>query len=240
MVKILDCTIRDGGHDTNWVFDHNFVIDLMKKSNENNVHFFEIGYRNHLEKEDKGEFFNCTPELIKEFLPHKGNLKLGVMTDTSRFSLEDFPNVNDDNIDFVRIACHSDRIQDTLEIAEELHKRGYRIFIQLMDITSVDANGYLQLFAWENKSILESLYFADSYGKLTPLDTTMYYNKLMILGYNNISFHGHDKSKLALKNSLQVITLGGYSIDISEIKGERFGGNLTSEEFFKNYSTNSL
>ena len=49
-----------------------------------------------------------------------------------------------------------------LEIAEILHKKGYKIYLQLMDISNVDANGYLKLFAWENKDIIEGVYFADS------------------------------------------------------------------------------
>ena len=56
MVKILDCTIRDSGFETNWNFDDEFVFDLMQKLNEKKVQFFEIGYRNHIDTEDKGRF----------------------------------------------------------------------------------------------------------------------------------------------------------------------------------------
>ena len=47
MVKILDCTTRDGGHTTNWNFDDNFVFALMEKLNNSGVNYYEIGYRNH-------------------------------------------------------------------------------------------------------------------------------------------------------------------------------------------------
>ena len=52
-----------------------------------------------------------------------------------------------------------------------------------MDISNVEADGYIHLYSWENKSILESLYFADSYGTITPEETEKYFNKLKILGY---------------------------------------------------------
>ena len=71
MVKILDCTIRDSGYETNWNFDDEFVFDLMRKLNNKNVSYFEIGYRNHIDNEDKGKFYNCTPQLLQKFYQAK-------------------------------------------------------------------------------------------------------------------------------------------------------------------------
>ena len=33
-IKILDCTLRDGGYYTNWDFDKNFVIKYLKTMEE--------------------------------------------------------------------------------------------------------------------------------------------------------------------------------------------------------------
>ena len=234
MVKILDCTIRDSGYETNWEFEDKFVFNLMKNSNKKNIQFFEIGYRNHIDKEDKGKFYNCTPELLKPFYKEKGELKLGIMVDTTRYCEADFLGADKDYIDFIRIAGRSEKIPQTLEIAESLHKKGYTIFIQLMDVSNIDTNGYLNLLAWENKNIVESIYFADSKGTLQPEEISNYFYKLKTLGYNNISFHAHNASGFALKNSLKAIELGAKSIDISHISGGRNGGNLTADEYFNN------
>ena len=51
MVKILDCTIRDGGHQTNWDFDDEFIFNLVKKLERNNIDYCEIGYRNNIDKQ---------------------------------------------------------------------------------------------------------------------------------------------------------------------------------------------
>ncbi len=232
MVKILDCTIRDSGFETNWNFDDEFVFDLMQKLNEKKVQFFEIGYRNHIDTEDKGRFYNCTPEVIEKFYTKKGNLEIGVMVDTTRFSEKDFAGADKDLLDFIRIAGRSEKISETLEIAEILHAKGYKTYLQLMDISNVDANGYLKLFAWENKDIIEGVYFADSKGSLQPDEISTYYYKLKTLGYHNINFHAHNASGLALKNSLKAIELGVNNIDISHIAGGRNGGNLTADEYF--------
>lgn len=231
MIKILDCTTRDGGHNTNWEFSAQYVFDLMAKLNQYNVSYFEIGYRNHFEIDDKGDFYNCSPEFLEKFYNKKENLQLGVMTDVTRFLADDFPAQNADNIDFVRVAAHPDKISIACEIVENLYEKGYKVFLQLMDVSHIEADGYLHLFAWENKHILESLYFADSYGILSPTDVEQYYNKLKILGYNKISFHGHNNNGNVLENSIKAAALGAYTVDTTDKGIGRRGGNLDLDEF---------
>ncbi|MBD5401793.1 hypothetical protein HDR58_03185 [bacterium] len=233
MVRILDCTTRDGGHETNWNFTDDFVYQLMNSLNQSGVSYYEIGYRNHYDNEGKGCFYNCTPEFLQKFYSAKGKLQLGVMTDTKRFSMEDFSGSENDFIDFVRIACHPDKIDETLNIAKEVHSKGYKVFVQLMDISNVDEQGYISLFKWKDKTILESLYFADSYGTLYPQDIEKYYNKLKILGYENLSFHGHDNVGMALQNSLKAVEMGAYSVDVTLDGIGRCGGNLNSKDLLE-------
>ncbi len=230
MVKILDCTTRDGGHTTNWNFEKNFIQDLIKCQNNSNISYYEIGYRNHFDNENKGTFYNCNPNILKEFYDIKENILLGVMTDTKRFSIQDFHSKDEDNIDFIRIACHPDRIKETLDIAKELYLRGYKIFVQLMDISNVGDEEYKILEKWNDKNILESLYCADSYGTITPQDVEKYFNQLKEIGFNKISFHAHNNSNLALENSLKAVEKGAFSIDITLNGIGRCGGNLNAEE----------
>lgn len=229
MIKILDCTTRDGGYASNWNFDDEYIFNHIKFLNENNISYYEIGYRNYHDTEDKGSFYRCTPELLKPFYQAKENLKLGIMTDTTRYNAEDFPGQAEDCIDFVRVAVHPDKIPQALNIAENLYQKGYMVFVQLMDVTNIEADGYLYLYMWDKKNILESLYFADSYSKLIPSDIPQYYNKLKILGYNKISFHAHNNSGHAYENTISAINLGAYSIDVTKNGIGRNGGNLDFE-----------
>lgn len=233
MVKILDCTTRDGGCTTNWTFSNEFVKKIIDDLNSKNVSYYEIGYRNHLDTEGKGQFYKCSPALLQQFYQVKGNLELGVMTDTSRYSKDDFISKEDDFIDFVRVACHPDRISETLEIAEDLHNKGYKVFVQLMEINNVDEMGYLTLLQWKSKDILESLYFADTYGVLHPSEIEHYYSKLKMLGFEKISFHGHNNISMALSNSLKAIECGVFSVDVTKDGIGRNGGNLNSELLFE-------
>lgn len=233
MVKILDCTTRDGGHKTKWNFNEDFIFSLMECLNNSNVSYYEIGYRNHYDNEGKGIFYNCSPEFLEKFYKAKGNLELGVMTDTSRYLAEDFQGKDKDNIDFVRIACHPDRIRETLEISKDLYNKGYKVLLQLMEAPNIDEAGYLSLFEFDNKEIFETVYLADSYSTMHPNEIEKYFNKMGMIGYEKISFHAHDKIQLALKNTLKAIELGAYSVDVT-LDGIGRDGNLDAVKLLDN------
>jgi 4-hydroxy 2-oxovalerate aldolase len=233
MIKILDCTLRDGGHVENWNFSTEFVLNLIEKSNKNNVNYLEIGYRNSKDSDGKGRFYRAVGDFIKEIYVNKKNLQIGVMTDVTRYSSADFKDKNLDYIDFVRVATHSNTINEAIEIVESLKNKGYKTFIQLVDISSFDENGYINLYKWKNKDILESLYFADSYGTLIPEEVEKYYLKLKMLGYKNISFHAHNTKGKALENTLKAIEIGVFSVDVTQNGIGRSGGNLDADTLYK-------
>ena len=45
-IKVVDCTIRDGGLINNHKFDHRFVREVYKSLSEAGVDYMEIGYKN--------------------------------------------------------------------------------------------------------------------------------------------------------------------------------------------------
>lgn len=235
MTIILDCTIRDGGYTVNWDFDDNFVEELLKSLVQLGITYCEIGYRNHYDIENKGKFYNCSPQMLKEFYEKKGTLLLGVMTDASRYSDEDFAGANEDYIDFVRVACHYNQIKEALDISKRLYDKGYQVFVQLMDVANIDVVGYMELASWPYKNILSSLYIADSLGNFSSEDVESYIAKLKTLGYEKISFHAHNTNGLALENSLKAIDLGVFSIDTTKDGIGRNGGNLNMSELLAKY-----
>ena len=41
----LDCTLRDGGYYTNWVFSKNLINDYLESMNDIKIDYVEIGFR---------------------------------------------------------------------------------------------------------------------------------------------------------------------------------------------------
>ena len=55
-MKILDCTLRDGGYYTNWDFNSKIVDAYILAMNELPIDYLEVGYRNKPSKEYMGKF----------------------------------------------------------------------------------------------------------------------------------------------------------------------------------------
>lgn len=53
-MKILDCTLRDGGYYTNWDFNSKIVDAYILAMNELPIDYLEVGYRNKPSKEYMG------------------------------------------------------------------------------------------------------------------------------------------------------------------------------------------
>ena len=44
-IKILDCTLRDGGYYNDWRFSKSLVSEYIKAVNNSNIDIVEIGFR---------------------------------------------------------------------------------------------------------------------------------------------------------------------------------------------------
>ena len=78
-MKLLDCTLRDGGYYTNWDFDKKLVLAYCKSMEKLPIDYVEIGYRSIPLDGYLGEYFYC-PEYVmselKQLMPSK---KLAVL-----------------------------------------------------------------------------------------------------------------------------------------------------------------
>ena len=77
-LKILDCTLRDGGYYNNW----NFSIDLINKylevMSDIKVDYVEVGFRSRDKKEFRGACAYTTDEFLNNLKIPK-NLQIAVM-----------------------------------------------------------------------------------------------------------------------------------------------------------------
>lgn len=92
---------------------------------------------------------------------------------------------------------------------------------------------YELLKNWKNKEILNSIYFADSFGSFMPKDVENIYKKLTDCGFERISFHAHNNLQLAFTNTIKAIELGAYSVDATTFGMGRGAGNLPIELLLK-------
>src|SRR5688500_18999878 len=77
-LKILDCTLRDGGYYTECDFEQEVANTYVRSFNNLLVEYLEIGYRSNPMKEYLGEYFYC-PVYVLENVRQRSNKKLVVI-----------------------------------------------------------------------------------------------------------------------------------------------------------------
>ena len=126
-IKILDCTLRDGGYYNNWDFSKELVNDYLKAISESGIKNVEIGFRSLKEDKSNGPNFFSTDSYINVLKVPK-NLNLGVMINVSelrsfkkdyaKILKKMFKNIKKTKINFVRLATHFSEIQDAIKICK--------------------------------------------------------------------------------------------------------------------------
>lgn len=220
MTKILDCTIRDGGHVTEWNFSDDCVRETFETAKLCGVDYFEIGYRNHA----PGKFAQCKSSDLTELLSDKGSVKLCVMVNAREFTRENFH--DGDYADVVRIACHPHEISQGVEYCKLLTDMGYETILHLMDVAHITDEQFCVLKNYDKNNLI---YFADSYGALLPQDVHKCFDILRSRGFEKIGFHGHNNKQLAFINTLTAIECGAYSVDVTVYGMGRAAGNTPAE-----------
>lgn len=231
MVKILDCTIRDGGHLNGWTFTKECVKASYYAAIKAGVDFFEIGYRFENPKPEWGDFARCDDDFLLSFIEKNEKCKISVMIDAGKCSLDKFKECKPEltPIEIVRVATYPQKLDVAFSLAEGLKKKGYRVFINFMAISEYKEEHFEKIKAWQNKDILEGACFADSFGAFIPDTVAYFYKKLKSLGFENICYHSHNNLQLAFANSLRAIEEGFYCIDASIYGMGRGSGNLPAE-----------
>ena len=133
-LKLLDCTLRDGGYYNSWDFDRDLVIKYLSSMTSSKVDYVEIGFR-YLPDSKKylGPYAYTTEDFLKS-LNISSSLKLGVMINADEYlSTKDpsmtinknFLKAEDSSISLVRIAINFDKYKNSKVLIDSLKDLGY-------------------------------------------------------------------------------------------------------------------
>ena len=230
-MKILDCTIRDGGLLNNWEFDDKLVKASYFAAEKAGVDYFEIGYKNDPKKEGLGPFGYCDNKYISSLFKNSPNLKLLCMIDAGKYTGYDICERNDKENPFsgIRVAAYPHEAQIAINLIEMLHQKGYEVFLQLMASSEWNEDQFNIIKNWQNKNIIEAIYFADSFGSFIPSDIPHFVDKLKSLGFDKVGLHPHNSLQMAFANTLEAFKAGITNIDATIYGMGRGSGNLPVE-----------
>ena len=239
-LKVLDCTIRDGG----LMNDHQFDDDLVKATYETCVgaglDYMEIGYRNSkrlFPKKQYGAFRHSDEEDIRKITgdhdPESTGLKLAIMADAGKsdWKTEILP-ADQSVVDMDRVACYVDQIPEASDMIVDAHEKGYETSCNLMAISTVQQAEIEQSLEVIAQTPVDVVCVVDSFGALygEQIDILVRGYMQALEGTNKqVGIHTHNNQQLAFANTIEAIILGANRVDASMAGLGRGAGNCPME-----------
>jgi 4-hydroxy 2-oxovalerate aldolase len=236
-IKVLDCTIRDGGLMNDHQFDDGFVKQVYRACVEAGIDYMELGYKSSRKIAAPtafGKWKFCTEEDLRGIVGENDTgLKLAVMADAERTDYhEDILPHDQSVIDMVRVAAYISQIPAAIDMIKDAHDKGYEATVNLMAVSTVQERELDQGLELLATSEAEAIYLVDSFGAL--YSEQIHYLVRKYLHYakaagKQVGIHAHNNLQLAYANTIEAIILGANYLDATMAGLGRGAGNCPME-----------
>ncbi len=230
-MKILDCTLRDGGYYNNWDFDKYQVDSYIEAINHLPIDYIEIGYRSIARKEYFGKYF-YSPIFELENIKKKTNKKLAIIIDEKDVKINDVDSLLSPIVGIVtmvRIAINPDNLKRAILLAKKVKEYKFEIGFNVMYMSKWKDNLTFIDTLKEVNGVADYFYMVDSFGGVFPEDIQQIIGTLKEHITCKLGFHGHNNLELALINTLVAIENGVEIVDATILGMGRGAGNLKTE-----------
>lgn len=240
MIRLLDCTLRDGGYYNSWTFESAVVEKYLNAMSQLGVDVVELGLRSLRSSGYAGANAYTTEDFIRSLNIPVG-LAVGVMINAAELVKTDhdlewvlkklFPeSAGNSLVQLVRIASHVHEFEAVLPACAWLKERGFQVGFNLMQVADRSQDEVEALAAEAAKWPLDVLYFADSMGSMNPDQTAQIIGWLRKHWNGPLGIHTHDNMGLALQNTLRAMDEGVTWLDSTVTGMGRGPGNAKTEQ----------
>ena len=239
-LKVLDCTIRDGGLINNHQFSDELVRAVYDTCIAAGIDYMEIGYKNSprlFPTDEFGPWRHCDEEDMRRVVgchdAETTGLKLTAMADATKSDWKQQLIPRDQSVlDMIRVAFYAHQVSEAVQMIEHAHELGYETMANLMavsNITEAEIDTVLEAIA---PTPAGTMVIVDSFGHLYREQIDMLYRKYakaMEGTGKEIGIHAHNNMQLAFANTLEAIILGANRADATMMGLGRGAGNCPME-----------
>ncbi len=245
-LKVLDCTIRDGGLINNYKFSDELVKAVYRAACDAGVDIIELGKKlavsDEYTREKYGKWNFCDDDDLKMIIDsHDSDYRplIAVMFDVGRVNISSLQPADHSPVDMVRTACYVAETDKAIDLAKRSKDLGYQTTINIMAPSAAIRTDLIEALDEVGKADeVDYLYLVDSYGAYYSEQVTDYLNLYKEHCPNKeLGFHAHNNQQLAFANTQQAIIDGVNLLDATINGMGRGAGNCNLElllNFLKN------
>ena len=209
-IKVLDCTIRDGGLINKHFFTDEFVRAVYQALSKSGVDYMEFGYRSSRElysPDEYGAWKYCDDHKIEEIIDGiESDMKISIMVDSYRVKEQEFKPADQSPVNMIRLATYVKYIDSAIELINKCHDLGYETACNIMAISKEIEPDLIEALDQVAKTPVDVVYVVDSFGAFY-CEQIEYMVKLYQdhLPGKELGVHCHNNQQLAFANTIEAI-----------------------------------
>jgi 4-hydroxy 2-oxovalerate aldolase len=236
-LKVLDCTVRDGGLINDHAFEDGFVKAIYEACVAAGIDYMELGYKasKKIFARDKcGDWKFCDEDAIRRIVGDSPtSVRLTAMADAGKSDWRtDILPKKDSVLSMIRVAFYAHQVPEAVDMIKDATDKGYEVSANLMaasTVPDVELDQALEVIAQTPASVLVVV---DSYGSLYAEQIELLVKKYQAYGKETgkeVGIHAHNNQQLAFANTIEAIIHGANRVDASMAGLGRGAGNCPME-----------
>lgn len=225
-IRLLDCTLRDGGYLNDWEFGHDNIVNIFERLVSAEIDIIEIGFLNESRQYDTNRtIFPDAVSVNQTYggLPKGSSMVVG-MIDYGTCGIEKLIPAEESFMDGIRIIFKKEKKEGAIAFCRQVKALGYKVFVQAVSITSYDDAELMDLIGQVNELEPYAFSLVDTYG-LFHKNRLMHYFEFANTHMNTeigLGYHSHNNFQLAYANCIEVMERPRLERDIV-IDGTLYG-----------------
>ena len=210
-VSLLDCTLRDGGYLNDWKFGKNTIVNIFERLVAARVDFIELGFINQNREYDPDRsIFPDVKSMTKTYGDlYKGDSMTVGMIDFGTLDISRVCPQSESCIDAIRVIFKKHKRKEAMEYVRQIKALGYKVFAQLVSITSYEDEELYDLIDMANDIKPFAVSMVDTYG-LCHSDTLMHYAGILDSRLDpsiELGYHSHNNFQLGYANCIELLLM---------------------------------
>ncbi len=208
-IRLLDCTLRDGGYLNDWEFGKSNIINIFERLVSAQVDIIETGFLDERRPFDENRTIfpdtSCVDRIYGKL--SKGNSIIVGMIDYGTCSIDNISDAKDCYLDGIRVIFKKHKMYDAIDFCRKVKAKGYKVFAQAVSITSYDDDELAALVELVNDLEPYAFSLVDTYGLLHKGQLRHYFDFVCahMKKTVGIGYHAHNNFQLAYANCIELI-----------------------------------
>lgn len=208
-IKLLDCTLRDGGFVNNWRFGEDSITTIYERLIHAGIDIIEIGYlRDYIEFDPNSTQYPDTTCIANVIPKHSSASSIVVaIIDFGDCDISHIQPRQNSVLDGIRVTFKKKDRSRAMEFCKQIQSLGYLVSLQPVSIMDYSAQDVIDLIDDANKLNPFAVCIVDTYGFMHKRDLLRYFYLMdsVLLPQIYLGYHSHNNFQLAYSNATELI-----------------------------------